>query len=69
MDAVEIEEAVSALVEQPFNADEFPFSFLSAFGNEDFVIMPLSKKGGGCCESIVKHHREDSVILQLFFCG
>jgi hypothetical protein len=32
MNAVEIEEAVSALAEQPFDAAEFPYSFLEAFG-------------------------------------
>ncbi|MDE0704692.1 MAG: lactate dehydrogenase [Rhodospirillaceae bacterium] len=31
MNAVEIEEAVSALAEQPFEAGEFPFAFLQAF--------------------------------------
>jgi hypothetical protein len=30
--AVEIEEAISALAEQPFDAQEFPFAFLEAFG-------------------------------------
>ena len=35
MNAVEIEEAVSALAEAPFDADDFPFSFLAAFGNKD----------------------------------
>jgi hypothetical protein len=35
MNAVEIEEAVSELATQPFNAAEFPYLFLSAFGNKD----------------------------------
>ena len=30
MNAVEIEEAISALAEQPFDAAEFPFAFLQA---------------------------------------
>jgi hypothetical protein len=30
MNAVEIEEAISALAEQPFDAEEFPFAFLLA---------------------------------------
>ena len=34
MNAVEIEEAVSALAELPFEAEEFPFAFLQAFGNK-----------------------------------
>lgn len=35
MNAVEIEEAVSALAERPFDAEEFPFAFLQAFGNKE----------------------------------
>jgi hypothetical protein len=38
MNAVEIEQAISALVEQPFDAQEFPFAFLQAFGNKDTTI-------------------------------
>lgn len=34
MNAVEIEAAVAELVEQPFDAAEFPFAFLEAFGNK-----------------------------------
>ena len=34
MNAVEIEEAVSALAEQPFDAAEFPDAFREAFGNK-----------------------------------
>lgn len=41
MNAVEIEEAISALAEQTFNAEEFPFSFLEAFGNKDTTIKRL----------------------------
>jgi MmeI, DNA-methyltransferase domain/MmeI, N-terminal domain/MmeI, helicase spacer domain len=41
MNAVEIEEAVSALAEQPFDADEFPFAFLEAFGNKATTIKRL----------------------------
>ena len=41
MNAVEIEEAVSALAEQPFDAREFPFAFLEAFGNKDTTIKRL----------------------------
>ena len=33
MNAVEIEEAVSELAAAPFDAAEFPFAFLSAFGS------------------------------------
>lgn len=41
MNAVEIEEAVSALAEQPFDAAEFPFAFLAAFGNKDATLRRL----------------------------
>ncbi|MBL8772527.1 MAG: class I SAM-dependent DNA methyltransferase [Phenylobacterium sp.] len=41
MNAVEIEQAVSQLAEQPFDAAEFPFEFLRAFGNKDVTIKRL----------------------------
>ena len=41
MNAVEIEEAISKLAEQPFDAEEFPFSFLEAFGNKPTSIKRL----------------------------
>lgn len=41
MNAVEIEEAVTQLVEQPFDAAEFPFAFLEAFGNKQTTIKRL----------------------------
>ena len=41
MNAVEIEEAVSRLVEQPFDAENFPFLFLEAFGNKVTTIQRL----------------------------
>ena len=34
MNAVEIEVAISNLAEQPFDAQEFPYAFLQAFGNK-----------------------------------
>lgn len=43
MNAVEIEEAVSALAEQPFDPQEFPFAFLQAFGNKETTIRRLRK--------------------------
>lgn len=43
MNAVEIEEAVSELALQPFDADEFPFDFLLAFGNPEATIKRLRK--------------------------
>ncbi|PXA04003.1 lactate dehydrogenase [Coraliomargarita sinensis] len=41
MNAVEIEEAVSMLAEQPFEADAFPYAFLEAFGNKATTIKRL----------------------------
>ncbi|MVZ97915.1 class I SAM-dependent DNA methyltransferase [Sphingorhabdus sp. IMCC26285] len=41
MNAVEIEEAVSKLAEQPFEPQEFPFAFLEAFGNKATTIKRL----------------------------
>jgi hypothetical protein len=41
MNAVEIEEAISALAELPFDGGEFPFAFLQAFGNKDTTIKRL----------------------------
>src|ERR1700676_580262 len=43
MNAVEIEEAISALAEQPFDAQEFPFAFLQAFGNKETTLKRLRK--------------------------
>lgn len=41
MNAVEIEEAISNLAEQPFDADNFPYAFLEAFGNKEAVLKRL----------------------------
>jgi hypothetical protein len=43
MNAVEIEEAISALAEQPFDAAEFPYLFLQAFGNKETTLKRLRK--------------------------
>ena len=43
MNAVEIEEAISQLAEQPFDGDEFPFAFLQAFGNKETTLKRLRK--------------------------
>ena len=41
MNAVEIEEAITLLAEQPFDAETFPFAFLEAFGNKETTIKRL----------------------------
>src|SRR5882672_4017798 len=43
MNAVEIEEAISALAERPFDAVEFPYLFLQAFGNKETTLKRLRK--------------------------
>ena len=43
MNAVEIEEAISALAEKPFDSAEFPFEFLQAFGHNETTIKKLKK--------------------------
>ena len=45
MNAVEIEEAVSKLVEEAFNAAEFPYAFLEAFGNKTATLQRLRNIG------------------------
>lgn len=43
LNAVEIEEAISKLAEQLFDAAEFPYAFLEAFGNKATTINRLRK--------------------------
>ena len=41
MNAVEIEEAITQLAEEPFSRKSFPYAFLEAFGNKDTTIRKL----------------------------
>ncbi|MFN9749293.1 MAG: class I SAM-dependent DNA methyltransferase [Burkholderiales bacterium] len=41
MNAVEIEQAITDLAEQPFDAAEFPYAFLEAFGNKETTLKRL----------------------------
>ncbi|GAB2725551.1 class I SAM-dependent DNA methyltransferase [Melaminivora jejuensis] len=41
MNAVEIEQAITDLAEQPFDSAEFPYAFLEAFGNKATTIKRL----------------------------
>ena len=53
MNAVEIEEAVSELALAPFDAGEFPFAFLAAFGNKATTIKRL--RSGNSNSSDIEH--------------
>jgi len=41
LNAVEIEEAISQLADQPFDPKNFPYAFLEAFGNKETTIKRL----------------------------
>ncbi len=41
MNAVEIEQAITDLAEQPFDSAKFPYAFLEAFGNKETTIKRL----------------------------
>jgi len=41
LNAVEIEEAISQLADQPFDPENYPYSFLEAFGNKETTIKRL----------------------------
>jgi len=47
VNAVEIEQAITDLAEQPFDPAEFPFAFLQAFGNKDATIKKLRAGASG----------------------
>lgn len=53
MNAVEIEQAISDLAEQPFDAANFPYTFLEAFGNKETLIKRL--KSGGLNKSDIEN--------------
>ena len=46
MNAVEIEQAVTELSEQPFDRVKFPFAFLAAFGRERSSRSPRGTDAG-----------------------
>ena len=45
MNAVEIEQAISELFGQPLDREEFPYSFLQAFGNKETTLRKLRSGG------------------------
>jgi hypothetical protein len=48
LNAVEIEEAITKLAEQEFDAANFAFAFLEAFGNKETTIKRLKSEKKGC---------------------
>lgn len=63
MNAVEIEEAITALSQQPFDPVEFPFELLASFGVKDATINRLRKgeTNKSDCGGVLK--RQDIHIL------
>lgn len=63
MNAVEIEETISALAELPFDKEEFPFCFLQVFDNKETTLkrslpqMPLFTAFSAPCVSLSKSQR------------
>jgi hypothetical protein len=57
MNAVEIEEAISELAQQPFDPAEFPYEFLLAFGNKKLTIDRLRRNNSN-------HSDVDGGVLQ-----
>jgi hypothetical protein len=45
LNAVEIEEAITQLADQPFDSQGFPYAFLEAFGNKETTIKRLRAGG------------------------
>jgi hypothetical protein len=62
MNAVEIEAAISDLALQPFDAQEFPFAFLAAFGNKDTTLKRL--RTGNNNASDVQGNGVNGVLLR-----
>ncbi len=44
MNGVEIDQAVSELFQQPFDAAEFPYQFLAAFDRNETTLKPLRSR-------------------------
>ncbi len=67
MNAVEIEEAITKLAEQPFDAGAFPFSFLEAFGNKKTTIKRL--KSGSSNSSDIEGGVLQRSNIHIVVCG
>jgi len=67
LNAVEIEEAVSRLAEQPFDPANFPFSFLEAFGNKPTTIQRLRSGASNKSDiegGVLQHNNIHLVVTQ-----
>lgn len=62
MNAVEIEEAISNLAEQPFDAAEFPYAFLEAFGNKATTIKRLRSSNKSDVDGAVLQHNNIHLV-------
>ena len=69
MNAVEIEAAVSELALQPFDAAEFPFAFLAAFGNKETTIKRLRKGDSNASDvpgAVLQRIRDGSITEEAY---
>ena len=67
MNAVEIEEAISQLADQPFDPEGFPFAFLEAFGNKATTIKRL--KSGSSNSSDIEGGVLQRNNIHIVICG
>ena len=67
MNAVEIEQSITELAEQSFDAAEFPFAFLEAFGNKATTIKKL--RGGASNKSDIDGGVLQANHIHLKTCG
>lgn len=71
MNAVEIEEAISILADQPFDPAEFPYAFLEAFGNKSTTIHRLRKGESNKTDipgAADRRHDMNHFVARLIFC-
>jgi hypothetical protein len=68
LNAVEIEQAVSLLAEQPFSPENFPYAFLEAFGNKETTIKRL-RSGATNKSDVDGVLQTNNIHILLFFFG
>ena len=66
MNAVEIEQAITELAEQPFDATEFPFAFLEAFGNKATTIKKLRN---AMPDNLRAAHEANDTVIERIYMG